>query len=106
MLGPPSKLEMLLALEQRDRLIANFSSRCKSSALLASAFVPLALIALLFSQPMLAFNSIVIALIFVVRAIDAHGMVQEARRRSDKILVVRAASSPSTKQATEPGLSH
>jgi hypothetical protein len=55
-------------------------------------FVALAALTTAFGQPMLAFNVFLVSLIFVLRAIDAHGMVQEVHLYSDKMLFVRTPS--------------
>ena len=109
MVTPPSPLEMQLARERKARLTAEFARKRTYSILFAVVFLILAGIATAFAQPMLTFNAIVISLIFVVRAMDAHGMVQEVRRRSDKTLVVRMPfierDTPG-KTATDTGFSH
>jgi hypothetical protein len=88
----PSELEMKLARERKARLTAEFKRTRNISCLWALAFAALAVFLSFIPQPMLAFNAGVISLIFVVRAFDAHGMIEDVQRRSDKTLYVRMSS--------------
>jgi len=109
MLKPPSSLETQLAQEHSARRLAEFKKRRTNSLLLTLIFGLLVGLALAYDQPMLAFNAIMVSLIFLIRAIDAHGMAQDVRRRPRKTLVVRMPfterDAPS-KTATDPGFSH
>jgi hypothetical protein len=89
MMNVPGPREMQLARERNDRLKAEFKSKRTNSVVLAAAFALGCGIASAYEQPMLAFNSIVISLIFVVRTIDTHGHLQEIGRRSTKTLFPR-----------------
>jgi hypothetical protein len=91
MIKPPGPREMQLAREQIERLTAEFSAKRASSIALAVIFVLLGGVAVFYEQPMLAFCSIVIALIFVLRCIDSHGQLQEIRSRSTKTLYSRVS---------------
>jgi hypothetical protein len=84
---------MELARKRKACLTAEFTRKRTISLLLGALFAVMAGIATAYAQPMLAFNAGVISLIFLVRAIDAHGMVHEVQRYSDKTLFVRMASS-------------
>lgn len=89
MLDPPGPLEMQLARERSDRIKSKFSIKRARSIVIAILFVILGGIAFTYGQPMLAFNSGVISLIFLVRAIDAHGQLQVAELYSTKTLFPR-----------------
>jgi hypothetical protein len=105
MVEPPGPQEMELARLRINRLTSEFTRKRTSSLLLAITFVALGGLAFGYSQPMLAFNSLVISLLFVLRCLDSHGMVQDVRRRSTKTLFPRMAmfERPAAKPTTDPG---
>jgi hypothetical protein len=96
---------MAAALARSQRLKAEFSGQRAWSLVFAVAFFGLAIVANSFAQPMLCFCGVVIAIFFVVRAIDAHGQLQSVGLYSTKTLYPRASlldRDQSSQPATEP----
>jgi hypothetical protein len=96
---------MASALARSKKLKADFSRKRAWSVLLAIAFVGLGVVANSFTQPMLCFCGIVIALFFVVSAIDAHGQLLSVGLYSTKTLYPRASlldRDQSSQPTTEP----
>jgi hypothetical protein len=89
MINAPGPREIEIAGKRVERLTAEFTRKRTTSAVLSAVFVLLGILAFAYLQPMLAFNLLMVALIFAIRCFDNHTMVQEVGRRSRKTLFVR-----------------
>jgi uncharacterized small protein (DUF1192 family) len=85
----PTPREIELANARIARLTAEFSRKRNVGILLAILFAVLSAGVFVSGQPMLAFCSVMLALIFVVRSVDAQGQVGEVSRRSTNNLYSR-----------------
>ena len=82
----PRRTEEELAKEQIEELVHEITLRRLTSVLLIVAFVALGVLALGHNLVMIAFCCLMVALIGLMRYMDATGHLQEVRRRSTKFL--------------------
>ncbi|MEX2316689.1 MAG: hypothetical protein WD669_06030 [Pirellulales bacterium] len=89
MIAQPSPREMQLAREHVERLKSQFSKMRTASVLLALLFFALSVPLYIVELPMLAFCSVLLGLLFVLRCVDANSHLRTVRLRSTKTLVTR-----------------
>jgi len=108
MVAPPGPREMQIAKERSDRLKAEFAKKRTISGIISATFILLGVLAVAYGQPMLAFNLMIVGLIFLARAIDAQGQLKEIGLYSTKTLfprislLERETARSSTSDASKP----